>query len=55
MAKEILAIPEERLEEVINVIRAGLVVYKGTKAISKETRKQLLKWCDEEQEYLDNM
>jgi len=48
MAKEILAVPEERLLEVIAVIRAGLAV----SAVSDETVVQLAKWCDEEEAYM---
>lgn len=49
MAKEILAIPEEKVSEVIAVIRQGLQsptflhIYKG---VSIETIEQLKKWCD---------
>lgn len=49
MAKEILAVPEEYLQEVINVIRAGLKVTK----VSSSTKHNLKKWCDEEEEYLN--
>lgn len=49
MATEILSVPEDSLEEVILVIRNGL---KATKGLSRETRKQLKKWCDEEEEYI---
>lgn len=55
MAKEILAIPEERLAEVIKVIRAGLEFVDSGEylpQISDETREQLEKWCDSEEEYL---
>lgn len=50
MAKEILAVPEEHLEDVIYVIRRGLQSTK--KSIDKEVYEQLKKWCDEEEEYL---
>lgn len=53
MATEVLAVPEERLREVIEVIRAGLRAKRADKAISRETRTQLAKWCDDEEEYLD--
>lgn len=49
MASEVLSVPEENLEEVIRVIRAGL---KSTK-VSKETRRNLTLWCDEEESYLN--
>lgn len=51
MASEILAVPEERLREVIKVIRAGL---KHTKNVSRDTRHNLLKWCRDEEAYLDD-
>jgi hypothetical protein len=50
MAKEILAVPEQHLEDVIYVIRRGLQSTK--KGISKEVVEQLTKWCDDEEEYL---
>lgn len=48
MSNELLAVPEENLAEVIKVIRSGLKHVK----VSKETEKQLKKWCDEEEDYL---
>jgi hypothetical protein len=51
MASEILTIPESRLAEVIAVIRAGL---KETK-VSPDTKRNLLKWCKEEEEYLKRL
>ena len=48
MAKEILAIAEEDLPEVIAVIRAGL----SQVEVSEDVRSQLIKWCDDEEEYL---
>ena len=48
MAKEILAIPEENLFEVITVIRAGL----NRVFVSRETRELLLQWCNEEAKYI---
>ena len=51
MAKEILAIPEEDLEEVIEVIRAGLKAIKT----SNDVWVNLNKWCDEEEEYLKEL
>jgi hypothetical protein len=50
MASETLSVPEEHLEDVIYVIRRGLLSTK--KAIHKDVLKQLTKWCDEEEEYL---
>jgi len=58
MASEILAISEEHLEEVIMVIRRGLdEFYYGPRnpGVNPELRKQLLKWCDEEEEYLERL
>jgi len=56
MAKEILAIPEEKLSEVIAVIRTGLEYvddgYDELPTISDETREQLTKWCNDEEDYL---
>lgn len=48
MAKEILAVPEEHLAEVIRVIRTGLTFA----TLSKEVREQLTEWCDSEEAYL---
>ena len=50
MASEILSVPEEKLFEVIKVIRAGL----SHVSVSEETRIQLLKWCEEEEEYISS-
>lgn len=50
MASEVLAVPEEHLEDVIYVIRRGLASTK--KSIHKDVLKQLTKWCDEEEKYL---
>lgn len=58
MAKEVLAVPEEHLEEVIKVIRAGLEhFYYGPRhpGVDPEVREQLLKWCDEEEQYLKEL
>lgn len=43
MSKEVLAIPEQHLAEVIKVIRAGL----GCCKVSDEVSEQLKHWCDE--------
>ena len=50
MSSEILAIPEEHLQELIDIIRVGL---EHTKYISTETRRQLIRWCDSEEAYLE--
>lgn len=52
MANEVLSVPEESLAQVILVIRTGL---KNAKYISKETRRELKKWCDEEEAYLKGL
>jgi hypothetical protein len=49
MAKEVLYVPEEHLQEVIDVIREGL---KAKKQVRPDVRQALLKWCREEEEYL---
>lgn len=48
MAKEILVVPEECLEEVIKVIRAGLEHVE----VSEEVRENLVSWCLDEEDYL---
>jgi len=53
MTSEILSIPEERLEEVIKVIITGLQA--PGLYISKETRRNLSKWCNEEMKYLERL
>jgi hypothetical protein len=52
MASEILAVPEDYLAEVIRVIRSGLV---HERKLSRETRQQLKKWCNEEEAYLKRL
>ena len=51
MAREILSVPEERLDEVIAVIRVGL---RETK-VSKCTRDLLETWCEDEDAYLKRL
>jgi len=53
MASEILAIPESKLEFVINVIRTGLE-YCDIKN-EEEARERLLEWCEDEEEYLNRL
>jgi len=48
MASEVLAVPEEHLAEVIEIIRAGL----KDRDVSPEVREALEEWCREETEYL---
>lgn len=50
MASEILAVPEEHLEDVIYVIRRGLLSTK--KGIDREVFEMLTKWCDDNDKYL---
>ncbi len=51
MASETLSVPEEHLEEVIKVIRAGLKAVR----VKREVSQQLKKWCDEEEEYVERL
>lgn len=52
MTSEVLAVPEEYLDEVILVIRTGLKHVKPKKVISRTIRSQLTKWCKEEEDYM---
>jgi hypothetical protein len=54
MAKETLAVPEEQLPQVIEIIRHGCDYYEDIVDF-EETVAQLRRWCDEEQEYLDSL
>jgi hypothetical protein len=56
MTNEALIIPEERLQDVITIIRMGIGRYWKVKHIniSAETIEQLEKWCKEQEEYLQN-
>ena len=54
MTKEILAIPEQHLQEVIDIIRAGIFSI-GVLAVSQEVKDALFQWCDEEEEYLSRL
>jgi hypothetical protein len=49
MGKEILAIPEEKIHEVIYIIRKGLHHTNSFNA-SVETKDELHKWCDKMEE-----
>lgn len=51
MATEILAVPEEHLSDVINIIRAGIRVKDH---VDPKAKLLLSIWCDKEQEYLDD-
>jgi hypothetical protein len=56
MAKEILAVPEEHLADVIKIIRAGLeVVAFDRNSVDPEVIEQLTEWCNDEEEYLKNL
>lgn len=50
MAKEILAVPEGMLEEVIRVIRVGLDTLDDR--VSDEVVELLSAWCSDEEDYL---
>jgi len=50
MGLEYLAIPESKISEVIRVIRTGLAS-EACESISSETRKNLRKWCNDQEEY----
>lgn len=54
MTKEILLIPEENLQDVITIIRIGILLIENTKeyTISDETIRYLKEWCVEEENYL---
>jgi len=55
MGSEVLSIPEEKLEEFMAVIEAGLGKLEGTRDdISEETRAELEAWCEAMREYLDS-
>lgn len=53
MASEILSVPEEHLEQVIRVLRAGVQICTLRRQIVKEVRAELLQWCEAEEEYLN--
>lgn len=53
MACEILAVPEDNLEETIKVIRAGLrFLAASNDPVSEDTVEGLTNWCAKEEEYL---
>lgn len=51
MAKEVLAVPEEFLPEVIHVILVGL----NEVTVSEDVYQNLTKWCNDELDYLDRL
>lgn len=56
MATEILHVQEEHLHDVIRVLRIGLGHTIAAKIrIDPEVRRQLKKWCLEEERYLRRM
>ena len=57
MATEILAIPEERLKDVITVIRVGILLIENLKEydVSDQTLRYLREWCVEEEAYLEKI
>jgi len=50
--QEILAVPEEYLEEVIKIIRNGLA---NTKDVPDEVHENLTRWCNDEEQYLKSL
>lgn len=54
MANETLTIPEERLADVILVIRCGLC-YVDETAIHNDVTPKLLEWCAGQEEYLKQL
>jgi len=57
MAKEVLAVPEQFLGDVIKIIRAGLGVYEEVMVpeIDPDVIYNLTKWFNDEEEYLKSM
>jgi hypothetical protein len=51
MAREVLAVPEQHLEDFIKVIRAGL----SHTDVDEEVREQLTDWCDDEEAHLQEL
>jgi len=49
MPGEVLTVPEDHLLEVIAIIRAGL---RATPKITPEVKRQLTKWCKNEERYI---
>ena len=49
MSKEVLGIPEENLEEFIEILELGLKAHKNT---SKDVEEGLKNWIKEEKEYI---
>ena len=53
MASEILAVPEEHLQVVIDIIREGK--WRLRKRIASDVEYNLEKWCREEEKYLKRL
>ena len=54
MGKEILAIPEEKIMEVVQVIRGGIeytLAFDPESKVSSETVDRLIEWCDSHEEH----
>jgi len=51
MGKQILAVPDRRLREVIKILRAGLSSCTD-EDVSAETREALDQWCRDHEAYL---
>lgn len=54
MASETLTVPEERLADVILVIRCGLC-HVDESVIHNDVTPKLLEWCGEMEEYLKRL
>ena len=55
MSKEALYIPEESLDKFIILLRYGIDKYEQIFPEDKEIISYLDKWCDEEEEYLQDL
>ena len=54
MARETLSVPEQYLEDVIMVIRAGLIA-KETDNLNPTVVEQLTIWCNEQENYVKRL
>ena len=50
MASEILSVPEERILEVVKVLRSGISTCQDS--VSEDTLIHLMKWCNDMEEYM---
>jgi hypothetical protein len=55
MAIEVLPVSEGMLQEVIEIITQGISYTRDRTDIRQEVRDYLKRWCDEEQEYLEEI